>query len=162
MIFELQWKLAFKSLSGRHNASVGPLLQHATIPVIGAYHPKQNAILKNGEGHGLDMHVKALHTKMNGYWTYIQRVRGEADLRHLHVERALVVAQCAYKWTETDSQYSLSSCFFSHLLPSFLCLLGSDLDGIISTLTHPEDHRWQTCLTLSFPPVPSSLISLNI
>ncbi len=47
----------------------------------------------------------ALHTKVNSYWTYIQRVCGEADLRHLHVERALVVAQRAYKWTETASQY---------------------------------------------------------
>lgn len=50
------------------------------------------------------------------------------------------------------------SSFFTHLLPSFLSLSGSDLDGIVFTLTQHEDHRWQTCLSLSFPPVPSSLI----
>lgn len=36
--------------------------------------------------------------------TYVQRVCGEANLRHLHVERALVVAQSAYTWRETAGQ----------------------------------------------------------
>lgn len=77
--------------------------------------------------------TRALHTNTNSYQTYVQCVCGEADLRHLHVERALIVAQRAYKWTEAASHYSPSSCCFTHLLPSFLSLWGSDLDGIIST-----------------------------
>lgn len=52
MIFELQRKLAFEGLSGWNNASVDPFLQHAAIPVVGAHHPEENAILKSGEGHG--------------------------------------------------------------------------------------------------------------
>ena len=52
MIFELQWKLAFKSLSGRYDASIDSFFQHSTIPVVGAHHPKQDAILKNVGGYG--------------------------------------------------------------------------------------------------------------
>ncbi|KAF3839711.1 hypothetical protein F7725_018428 [Dissostichus mawsoni] len=58
---------------------------------------------------------------MNSSWTYIQSVCGEADLRHLHVERALVIAQSACRRTETA---------------------GSDVDGIVGTLTPPEDCRF--------------------
>lgn len=49
MVFELQRKLAFKSLSGRNDASVDSFLQHSAIPVVGAHHPKENAILKGKE-----------------------------------------------------------------------------------------------------------------
>ena len=48
------------------------------------------------------------HMDMNSSWTYIQSVCGEADLRHLHVERALVIAQSACRRTETAGQYSYS------------------------------------------------------
>lgn len=67
MIFELQWKLAFKSLSGRHDATIGPFLQHTAIPVVGAHHSKEDAILKSREDHRWT-HTNithALHTKMS-------------------------------------------------------------------------------------------------
>lgn len=63
---------------------------------------------------------------------------------------------------ETESQSSPPSCFFTHLLPSFLSLSGSDLDEITDTRSHHEDHRWQTGLNLPFPPVPSSMVFLDI
>lgn len=100
MVLELQWKLAFKSLSGRHDASIQALLQHATVPVIGAHHPKQDPILEDEDKTGI-RHTGALSVCVRAPFihtheqTHVQCVCGEADLRHLHVEGALVVTKSA-------------------------------------------------------------------
>lgn len=54
-----------------------------------------------------------IFTSHYGEHTYIQRVYGEANLRHLHVEGALIVSQSAYKQRETRNH-----CFLIAALPS--------------------------------------------
>lgn len=87
---------------------------------------------------------------------YVQCVCGEADLRHLHVEGALVVAQSACGWTETGQR---SDFLLPYFLPSIhpscrsQCLIWKASVDLSLTL-----QTTGSVPTLSFHHVPSSLV----
>lgn len=111
---------------------------HWSLPST-LHHPSHRRPLSRIECHPEEQkreemrHTGKTHTSHRDERTYVQCVCGEADLRHLHVERALVVAQSALMGRERACQLSVPPGFLTHLLPSFLSHPGSDVDVITET-----------------------------
>lgn len=150
MVFQLQRKLAFESLSGRNDASMNSFLQHAAIPVVGAHHPKENAILKEAEddtGETLGAKTLAQPQMKDLRPACAWRSRSETS----PCGRS---SRCSPECLEAeDEREGESRSVFLHRCPPFL---PDPQDQMRSHQFSRSDPRWQTglVLDLSCPPAP--------